>query len=116
MPDMEIISQLAEDVGADTALKLMAIFKEDADKRVQAIRDFLAGSNDGQDLRIQAHSLKGLCYTYGAGQAGDVAKVLQETCDAGDAAAIQAQAQVALDVIPGDVTATIEAMRKLADG
>jgi len=113
---MEIINQLAEDVGADTALKLMSIFKEDADTRVQAIRDFLAGTKDSEDLRIQAHSLKGLCYTYGAGRGGDAAKELQDACDAGDAQTIQTHAQTALDVIPGDVTATIEEMRKLAAG
>ena len=117
MPDMEIIRQLAHDVGADTALKLMAIFKDDADTRVQAIRDYLAGGPDApdlQNLRIQAHSLKGLCRTYGAAHAGDVAMELQDACDAGDAVDIQAKAQVALDVIPGEVEAAIEAVRSLA--
>lgn len=115
MPDMEIIRQLANDIGADTALKLMAMFKDDADKRVQAIRDYLAETGDVQDLRLQAHSLKGLCRTYGAAQAGDVAMALQEACDNGDATDIQAQAQMALDVIPGDVDAAIEAVRSLAN-
>ena len=114
MPDMEIIGQLAEDVGVETALKLMAIFKQDVDTRVQAIRDFQAGGGDLQDLRIQAHSLKGLCRTYGAAHAGDVAMQLQDACDAGDAAAITAKAQEALDIIPGDVEAAIEAAHALS--
>ena len=114
MPDMEIIRQLAHDVGADTALKLMAIFKDDADKRVQVIREYLEEGGDLQDLRIQAHSLKGLCRTYGAPRAGDVAMALQDACDAGDAVDIQAKAQVALDVIPGEVDAAIEAAQGLA--
>ena len=118
MPDMEMIRQLAHDVGVDTALKLMAIFKDDVDKRVQAIRDYLAAGKDARDvqnLRLQAHSLKGLCRTYGAARAGDVAMELQDACDAGDATDIQAKAQVALDVIPGEVEAAIAAARGLAD-
>lgn len=116
MPDMEIIRQLAADVGADTALKLMGIFKDDVDKRVQAIRDYLGGDKDVDDLRLHAHSLKGLCRTYGAAQAGDVATELQEACDAGDTAAIRAKAQVAVDIIPGEVDAAIEAARGLSGG
>ena len=115
MPDMTIIRQLAEDVGADTALMLMGIFKDDADQRVQAIRDYLAQGGELKDLRIQAHSLKGLCRTYGAAQGGDVAMALQEACDAGDEGDIRAKAAAALDVIPGEVEATIEAARALAE-
>lgn len=116
MPDMEIIHQLAEDLGADTALKLMAVFKSDADARVQTIRDYRMNGGDIEELRIQAHSLKGLCRTYGAASAGDVAMELQNACDAGDATAIQRKAQEALDIIPGDVDAAIEAVRALAQG
>ncbi len=114
MPNMETIRQLTEDVGPDTTLKLMAIFKDDADTRIQSIRDFVAGSGDVANLRLQAHSLKGLCHTYGAAQAGDVAMELQDACDAGDPATIQAKAQEALDVIPGEIDATIAAAQTLA--
>lgn len=114
MPDMDIIHQLAEDVGAATALKLMAIFKDDADKRVQSVRNFLSGSGDVQDLRLQAHSLKGLCRTYGAAKGGDLAMELQDACDAGDTAAIQAKAKALVDIIPNEVEAAIAAVRSLA--
>jgi len=113
---MEIIRQLADDVGADTALKLMGIFKTDVDTRVQAIRDYQTHGGDLQDLRIQAHSLKGLCRTYGAARGGDVAMELQAACDANDTSAIQAKTQEALDVIPSDVEATIAAATSLANG
>jgi HPt (histidine-containing phosphotransfer) domain-containing protein len=111
---MEIIRQLAEDIGADTALKLMDMFKSDADKRIQAIREYQANGGERADLRMQAHSLKGLCRTYGATQAGNVAMALQVACDEGDDAAIPAKVQDALDIIPGEVDAVINTMRDLA--
>lgn len=114
MPDMDIIHQLAEDVGAATALKLMAIFKDDADKRIQSVRNFLANAGDVQDLRLQAHSLKGLCRTYGAAKGGDAAAELQEACDAGDAVNIQAKAQMLVSIVPDEVEAAIAAVRSLA--
>lgn len=111
---MEAISQLIEDIGHKTTMKLMAAFKDDADKRIGAMREILTTDGDLQDLRIQAHSLKGLCLTYGAAQAGDVAMQLQQACDTGDDAQIRAKAQMALEVIPADVDATIAAARALA--
>jgi HPt (histidine-containing phosphotransfer) domain-containing protein len=111
---MDIIHQLAEDVGAGTALKLMAIFKNDVDKRAQSVRDFLANPVDVQDLRLQAHSLKGLCRTYGAAKSGDAAMELQDACDAGDAADIQAKAKTLISILPDEVEATIAAVRILA--
>jgi len=63
VPDLDILRQLANDVGTDTALKLLGVFKADADKRVAVIGAYLQGGDDASDLRIQAHSLKGLCNT-----------------------------------------------------
>lgn len=115
MPDMEIINQLAEDLGSDTVLKLMGVFKDDVDKRILAIQAYLsADGGDLQEIRIHAHSLKGLCRTYGAAQSGDLAMELQEACDAGDAVAIRTKALAALEVIPAEVDAVIEVVRNLA--
>ena len=110
MPDLEIIHQLIEDVGRDAALKLMTLFKSDVEKRIQAIRDYQKNGGDIPDLRLQAHSLKGLCRTYGAAKAGDVAMELQAACDAGDTEAIQRKTQEILNIIPGEVDAAIEAV------
>lgn len=114
MPDMEIINQLAEDLGSDTVLKLMGVFKEDVDKRIVAIQTYLS-TDDGdlQGIRIHAHSLKGLCRTYGAAHSGDMAMELQEACDAGDAVAIRKKAQAVLEVIPAEVDAVIKVVRAL---
>lgn len=113
MPDLDILRQLAHDVGADTALKLLGIFQADADKRVAAIGDYLQNDGDVADLRIQAHSLKGLCNTYGAVDGGEAAKVLQEACEQGDIADIHAKAQTAFDTISQDITATLKAAEML---
>lgn len=110
MPDLEIIHQLIEDVGKDAALKLMTFFKSDVEKRIQAIRNYQKNGGDIPDLRIQAHSLKGLCRTYGAPRAGDVAMELQAACDAGNTEAIQRKTQEVLNIIPSEVDAAIEAV------
>lgn len=116
MPDLATIKQLADDVGPETALRLMGIFKTDADNRLQAVRDYLDGAVELKDLRIHAHSLKGLCMTYGAPDGGRAALELQDACDAEDLPAIQAKAQILLDTAPGDIAATIDAAKALASG
>lgn len=114
MPDMEIIHQLADDVGADTALMLMGIFKDDADTRMAIVRTHSETGGDIKELRIQAHSLKGLCRTYGAAEAGDAAMDLQDACDGGDETLIAEKLRTVLDTIPADVDAAIAAMTALA--
>jgi len=117
VPDLDILRQLAHDVGADTALKLLDIFQADADKRIAAISDDLQNADDGNgnvsDLRIQAHSLKGLCNTYGAVDGGEAARVLQEACEQGNAAEIRTKAKAAIDTISQDIKATLKAAQML---
>lgn len=113
MSDLDILRQLANDVGTDTALKLLDIFKADADKRVAVIGAYLQGDDDASDLRIQAHSLKGLCNTYGAVDGGEAARALQEACEQGDADDIRAKAKTAFDTIRRDIEATLKAAQIL---
>jgi len=113
MPDMNILRQLANDVGADTALTLMGIFKKDTDTRIAHIRFFLENGGDEKDLRIHAHSLQSLCLTYGATAGSAAARDLEEACDGTDPAHIAALAQAAVNIIPADVTATMTAMTEL---
>jgi len=116
VPDLQAIRQLLEDIGPDATLRLMGVFKDDADKRIQAIRDILAAGGDGAEMRIHAHSLKGLCRTYGAADAGDVAMALQEACEGDDRDVVLEKAKAALDLIPGEVDAAIAAAKDLAGG
>lgn len=115
MPDLDTLRQLAKDVGTDTALKLLQIFKADADKRIAAVGAYLQGDQDVAALRIQAHSLKGLCQTYGATEGGEVAAQLEDACDNNNATDIRAKAQTAFDLIPQDVAATLNAAESLKD-
>ena len=116
MPDPKTIKQLADDVGAETALRLMGIFKTDADTRLQAVRDYLDGGIELKDLRIHAHSLKGLCLTYGAPDGAQAALELQDACDDGDPAVVESKVRALLEVAPGDVAATIKTAEDLAAG
>jgi len=113
VPDLDILRQLTSDVGADTALKLLGMFKVDADKRVAVIGAYLQHNGAISDLRIQAHSLKGLCNTYGAVDGGEAARVLQEACELGDADDIRAKAKTAFDTISRDIEATLKAAQTL---
>jgi len=113
VPDLDTLRQLARDVGEDTALKLLQIFKTDADKRIAAVRTYLQGEFDTTNLRIQAHSLKGLCQTYGASEGGKAAASLEDACQGGDDADIRAKAQIVLDIIPQNVAATMRAAKSL---
>lgn len=113
MPDLDILRQLAHDVGVDTALRLLGIFKDDADRRVAAIKDYLDNGGEIADLRIQAHSLKGLCLTYGAPDGGQAARILQDACDAGNIAEIQSKAEAAYTIITDEIEATMLAAQTL---
>ena len=113
MPDLDILRQLTNDVGTDTALKLLDIFKADADKRIAVIRNYLQNGGEVLELRIQAHSLKGLCLTYGATDGGEAAKILQDACDGASEADIRAVAKEALDIMTQDIAATLKAAQTL---
>lgn len=113
MPDLDAIRQLIEDLGHETTMSLMAVFKGDVDKRIDAVRTWLEHGGEIKDLRLHAHSLKGLCRTYGAPEGGDLAMALQDACERGDAADIRAKAEAVLARIPADTAAAIEAARGL---
>ncbi len=113
MPDLNTLRQLVTDVGLATAQHLLGIFKDDADKRIAAISDIVENGGETEDLRRQAHSLKGLCSTYGALAGEKAAKNLQDACDVEDQDAIAAKAKVALEVIPADIDATLKATKEL---
>lgn len=115
MLDLAPLRQLVRDVGEDTALKLLQIFKADADKRIAAVGAYLQGDQDITNLRIQAHSLKGLCQTYGASEGGEAAANLEDACRGEDDADIRAKAQIAFDIIPQDIAATLSAAEVLKD-
>lgn len=113
MADLSTLRQLIADVGPDTAQKLLDVFQDGSLKHLQSVRDYLEHGGELSDLRRYAHSLKGLCLTYGASDGGKAAEALQEACDTNDSAQIQASAETALDVISKDIEETLEAFKTL---
>ncbi|MEG3618843.1 Hpt domain-containing protein [Magnetovibrio sp. PR-2] len=113
MPDINTLRQLVHDVGPDTAQKLLEVFKDGSLKHLEAVRTHVTNAGELNDLRRHAHSLKGLCLTYGAVDGGKAAEVLQDACDAGDEAQIQAAAETALKLISKDIEETLAAFKTL---
>ena len=117
MPDFDILRQLASDVGTDTALKLLQLFQTDTQKRLNRVdAEIQSGDTiDISDLRLQAHSLKGLCLTYGATDGARAAQALFEACDAGEVRNILGTAHAALATIRQDIAATLEMAKNLKE-
>ena len=113
MSDIHTLRQLVSDVGKDTAQQLLDIFQTGSLKHLEAVRDHMDNGGDLRELRRHAHSLKGLCQTYGALDGGQAAEALQDAVDANDPARIQACAEAALDITPKDIEETLEAFQAL---
>lgn len=113
MTDIATLEQLVRDVGIDTALKLLDIFENDVEKRLAAIQNCLRQNADSTELRFQAHSLKGLCRTYGALAGADSAMRLQDACDRGETDTLAQLAQDVCDTVPADIAAVMVAARAL---
>ncbi|MBF0248212.1 MAG: Hpt domain-containing protein [Alphaproteobacteria bacterium] len=114
MADTDILEQMISDIGAGAVVSLMDIFQKDADTRLAAVADYLEHGGDVAQLRKQAHSLKGLCLTYGATAAGDAARVLQAACDGDDEAQIREAARTVVDTAPDAIRDARETALKLA--
>lgn len=110
MPNLDALRQLVNDVGADTAAVLLKAFQSDAEKRLGAIEAYLTGGGEVEEVRRHAHSLKGLCGTYGASDAELIARDLETACRGGNDTEIQTLARTALGTIPQDIEATLNAL------
>lgn len=115
MPDMACVEQLVDDLNLEAAVKLIGMFRDETATRVKFIEDYVdEGVGDIVDLHRHAHTLKGMCLTYGALKAADAAKDLQSACDEKNLELIQEKALVALNVIPFDVKAVVNFMATYA--
>ena len=91
----------------------MGVFETGARKHIAAVRAYFEEGDEIRELRRHAHSLKGLCLTYGATDGAEAAEALQEACDSDDADIIQAAGQAALTIIPKDIEDTLAAFQTL---
>ena len=115
MPNLDILRQHVEDLGIESAHKLVDMFYTDVQKRIAFIQDYQENGGELKELHLNAHSLKGLCRTYGADQAGDAAMELQSACEGDDEALIQEKIKVVLSIVPADSKACFVFMNTLKD-
>ncbi|PCI38654.1 MAG: hypothetical protein COB46_10820 [Rhodospirillaceae bacterium] len=115
MPNLDILRQHVEDLGIVSAHKLVDMFYTDVQKRIAFIQDYQENGGEQKELHLNAHSLKGLCRTYGADQAGEAAMQLQAACEGDDETLIQEKIQLALGIIPADSKACFVFMNTLKE-
>ncbi|MCK5165967.1 MAG: Hpt domain-containing protein [Rhodospirillaceae bacterium] len=111
MPNRVILEEMVSSVGVDGLRELYEIFKSDATMRLDEINSRKnaiknLGENSDDDLAIlkrHAHSLKGVCRTYGLPVSGDLAFDLEQAIDSGDPQTILEAADKVLGVVPGEI-------------
>ena len=103
MPDRRILEEMIESVGTDGLRELFDIFKADAVMRLDEIKAQKNGDGDLATLKRHAHSLKGVCRTYGLPLSGDLASDLEQAADAKDREAIIKASDKSLEVVPGEI-------------
>ncbi|MBL4691819.1 MAG: Hpt domain-containing protein [Magnetovibrio sp.] len=108
---MSCIEQLVEDVGLESAQRLIGMFRDDVADRIKFIEGFVDNNmGDLKELHRHAHTLKGMCMTYGALKGAEAANELQEICEVNDEALILEKSLAALNIIPFDVKAVVSFM------
>ena len=116
MTDLVPVQQLIDHVGIDKALELLEIFKQDAQKRLSFMEAYLDGQNgDVAELRRQAHSLKGMCRTYGAVTSGNAAERLQTACDENQIDQIEPLISRLIATLPANIEAVITAVHQIKE-
>ena len=113
MPDRAILEEMVSSVGVDGLRELFEIFKTDVAMRLDEIKARKNADGDLAVLRRHAHSLKGVCRTYGLPLSGDIAFDLEQAVDGGDPAAILKAADKVLEIVPGEIKEGIKVVAEL---
>ncbi len=79
--DLEVIDQLAKDVGVETMSMLLASLTEEIQSTQQALTQFFEEGNMVQ-LGIRAHALKSAARSFGAMQLGEMCALLEKEAGA----------------------------------
>lgn len=77
--DVNILRQMANDVGMDVFDSVIEIFISDSQERLEALKKQYE-ANDLVNLKVTAHTLKSVCAQYGAMECSTVAKDLEKMC------------------------------------
>ena len=113
MPDRRILEEMIESVGTDGLRELFDIFKADALMRLDEIKAQKNTSDELATLKRHAHSLKGVCRTYGLPLSGDLAFDLEQAADEKDPAAILKAADKVLEIVPGEIEEGLKIVAEL---
>ncbi|MDH3336035.1 MAG: Hpt domain-containing protein [Rhodospirillaceae bacterium] len=103
MPDRRTIEEMIDAVGKDGMRELYDVFKADAAMRLDEIRKRKNADDDLVAFKRHAHSLKGVCRTYGLPDSGELAFVLEQAISAENREEILIAAEKALLHIPDEI-------------
>lgn len=113
MPDRAALEELIDVIGAEGLRELYEIFLDDAKMRLEEISARKNADGDLAELKRHAHSLKGVCRTYGLPLSGDLAFDLEQAVDNADVNAIKKTAQKVLAFVPGDLEEGVKLVAEL---
>lgn len=116
--DQEVIDNLIGSVGPETARELVDFFIEESRDRLVTMTALFAALDDGnntEELRRNAHSLKGAAASYGLAGLSAMAKALEFACADGDAAIIKRALDEVSGSADGHLTILQEAVSSLQD-
>lgn len=77
MLDPAVLARLEKDLGRDSMLDLVKIFKTESTRRCRLIETAIA-AGDADAARHDAHALKGSALTFGATRLSELAMVLEQ--------------------------------------
>jgi HPt (histidine-containing phosphotransfer) domain-containing protein len=75
--DRSAFDELIAELGREDTLQTFAVFFGEADTRVTRLRELLRDLN-GDEIKRQAHALKGSAANFGFRRVSDLAKILEE--------------------------------------
>lgn len=81
--DQKILKALIDDLGAEAYQTLISIFIEEVSETIETIKKSL-NDDDYSTLSLNVHSMKSVCGTYGAVEAFELSKELNDRFKSGE--------------------------------
>jgi HPt (histidine-containing phosphotransfer) domain-containing protein len=81
--DLAVLSRLDDDLGRESVVELVDLFRTESERRRQRIETAVA-AGDASAACHEAHALKGSALTFGAGRLGAVALEMEQAGRCGD--------------------------------
>lgn len=103
MPDRITIEEMIDAVGKDGMRELYEVFKSDVAMRLIEIAERKNAEGDLSVFKRHAHSLKGVCRTYGMPRSGELAFELEQAIANELPSEILQAAEKVLSFVPGEI-------------